>query len=1080
MPHDASSAARLLHPGVASDEGADRLAQRLNGIKLDARSAIAAGDFDRAERILAQATRSFPNAASIMALQGVLAMRRGRMREAGDAFLRAHRIDPDDRDLLVYAGRCLAHASDPKAVADLIALALRDDPFHPAALGLLSGETPATVAERCIGCVWWQAHGLAGWACDPQAPDRPQRVALRLADGRGETVLADRFDPRLRTLFRGTGRHAFFWPVAGPRAGIEAQVEGVGLILSRAPHRPPQGGAAWVEGDALCGWAADPLRPTATVRVDARAGTRWSRSATADGQIPPHDPSYGDGRHGFRIPLDDLPADTALVQVDGDGLGPLEGSPVLVSSDLTRARLLSALAGWLRDAAEAPPDRPPPLPPALSEGAALAVCRAELAGLGLSALPSPSRPAAQRLLPPSPDAVPDGGDPIVSVIVPVHSGLKETAACLDALAATRSRNATPFRTIVVDDATPDPDIRTLVEDRAARGDIVLLRHDLGAGFAATVNTGIANAAAGDVVLLNSDTLMQGDWLDRLRRSALSAPDIGTVTPLSNSGSICSYPDAAAVNGMPAADQLADLDGLCARLHAGITVDIPTGVGFCLYIRRRCLDEVGAFDAKAFPRGYGEENDFCMRAFALGWRHVAAADVFIGHWGGTSFGPERAALLAQGERTLAARHPLYPRRVAAFLRADPLLPVRRRLDAVRLAAALRQPPNQVPDQVPDQAPVVLVTTDMAGGVRRHVEDRLNALRAQGLPAIVVEPGPRGAAAERPLRVRMPGGPDLPNLLFRLPEQQGELRDLLAGLQPRAVEIHNTLHLPGATLDVVRGLGAPYRVVVHDYAWICPRVTLIDGSDRYCGEPDDAACDVCVTLNGSFTGDTGPVAAMRRRARDLLEGASHVTAPSRDAARRMARYAPDARIQVEPHADRPLPDAVAIPAWDGRRTLRVVCIGAIGDHKGFRTLLGCAVDAARRALPLEFAVVGYSHDDDALAATGRVHVSGPFDEAEAVDLTRAQGGDLALFLSPWPETWCYALSVGWAAGLYALAPPIGALEERIGDTGLGECLAAPGDPRAVNDQLLAAARRLAGHRVPRRPAAATESTRDLREV
>ena len=43
-----------------------------------------------------------------------------------------------------------------------------------------------------------------------------------------------------------------------------------------------------------------------------------------------------------------------------------------------------------------------------------------------------------------------------------------------------------------------------------------------------------------------------------------------------------------------------------------SVAVPTTVGFCLYVRRAALDQIGGFDAEAFGRGYGEENDFCMR------------------------------------------------------------------------------------------------------------------------------------------------------------------------------------------------------------------------------------------------------------------------------------------------------------------------------------------------------------------------------------------------------------------------------------------------------------------------------------
>ena len=58
----------------------------------------------------------------------------------------------------------------------------------------------------------------------------------------------------------------------------------------------------------------------------------------------------------------------------------------------------------------------------------------------------------------------------------------------------------------------------------------------------------------------------------------------------------------------------------------------------MYLRRDCLDAVGVFRDDLFAQGYGEENDFCLRARHLGWRHVAAPGVFVAHRGAQSFGP----------------------------------------------------------------------------------------------------------------------------------------------------------------------------------------------------------------------------------------------------------------------------------------------------------------------------------------------------------------------------------------------------------------------------------------------------------
>ena len=120
--------------------------------------------------------------------------------------------------------------------------------------------------------------------------------------------------------------------------------------------------------------------------------------------------------------------------------------------------------------------------------------------------------------------------------------------------------------------------------------------------------------------------------------------------------------------MPGTLGLAELDRLFASTNAGRTVDLPTAVGFCMCIRRACLDQVGPFDAERFGRGYGEENDFCMRAAGAGWRNVLAGDVFVYHEGAVSFSGERLALTENAGKTLADLYPDYLRKVREYVQA----------------------------------------------------------------------------------------------------------------------------------------------------------------------------------------------------------------------------------------------------------------------------------------------------------------------------------------------------------------------------------------------------------------------------
>jgi len=273
--------------------------------------------------------------------------------------------------------------------------------------------------------------------------------------------------------------------------------------------------------------------------------------------------------------------------------------------------------------------------------------------------------------------------PTIDVIVPVYRGFEVTRRCIESVLGSRCR--TPFELVVVDDASPEPDLSSWLDELAAAGRIGLHRNPENLGFVASVNRAMALHPERDAVLLNSDTQVANDWLDRLRACAAGDARIGTVTPFSNNGSICSYPNMLEVNPLPAGWPLAELDALFAAVNAGQCLDLPTGVGFCLYLRRDCWESLAGFDIEHFRRGYGEETDFCMRAAKAGWRNVLCADVFVFHEGSVSFGEERAELMNQGAAAMVELHPEYHELVIRFLRADPVRPWR---DAVTRARGRR--------------------------------------------------------------------------------------------------------------------------------------------------------------------------------------------------------------------------------------------------------------------------------------------------------------------------------------------------------------------------------------------------------
>lgn len=258
-----------------------------------------------------------------------------------------------------------------------------------------------------------------------------------------------------------------------------------------------------------------------------------------------------------------------------------------------------------------------------------------------------------------------------TVVVPVFNAAGQLERCLRALRATIDSDTV---VIVIDDASSDPHVGEVLEARACNWQVV--RRIVNRGFVSCANLGMALAGQADVVLLNSDTVPAGDWLQRIARCAAADLKIASITPFTNNGEIASLPDLCRAAPLP--DDPEAWAAACRRAGPPQYPEIPTAVGFCMYLRRACIDRIGGFDGQAFGRGYGEENDWCMRAAADGWRHVLCDDAFVAHEGNASFGPLGLGPGEDAMRALLERHPDYLEIVQDFIQRDPLAPIRRRI------------------------------------------------------------------------------------------------------------------------------------------------------------------------------------------------------------------------------------------------------------------------------------------------------------------------------------------------------------------------------------------------------------------
>ncbi len=616
-----------------------------------------------------------------------------------------------------------------------------------------------------------------------------------------------------------------------------------------------------------------------------------------------------------------------------------------------------------------------------------------------------------------------GGEPLVDVIVPVYGGREETLRCLHGVL--NAPQETTFHLVVVNDASPDKELAMTLRDLAARNLIELVENRRNLGFVSSVNRALLLHPDRDAVLLNADTEPHNDWIDRLRATAYRHPRVATVTPLSNNATIASYPRFDRDNPGPLELTSREFDQLTAQTNRGTCVSAPTGVGFCLYVRRAALDEVGLFDEVAFGRGYGEENDFCRRAAAAGWDHRIAADVYVWHWGTRSFKGLKGKRVRHAMQVMDQRHPDYRLKVAEFAADDPLAPLRTGLDRARL---LRQ-------RTPDGNVLVLMHT-RGGGAAKHLEEEFQRLTERHLGGFLLQPESEDYG--RLSAIGLPRLPNLPPIDLTCPAQ---LEALLEWLGISEIHIHQLVDFPRAITGQGRGTargiataarrrGIPFDFYIHDYQYICPRINLVSSGSIYCGEPDENACRHCLSrrIHGIENPRVTDIRAWRIRHGTLLARARRVVVPDRDVLQRLSTYYPHAHYLVRPHED-----AAEFPPTLPRRAgcsgpLRIVVPGAISVVKGYDVILAVAQAAKRRRLPLEIVVMGYTRRDKDLAKAG-VKITGRYADDEAASILQDIDADVAWIPSVWPEAYCYALSIPLRAGLAVAAFDLGAQASRL---------------------------------------------------
>ncbi|UZJ45328.1 glycosyltransferase [Marinimicrobium sp. C6131] len=249
----------------------------------------------------------------------------------------------------------------------------------------------------------------------------------------------------------------------------------------------------------------------------------------------------------------------------------------------------------------------------------------------------------------------------VSVVIPVYNAIDYSMACIQSvLKYTDMRYA---QIIVMNDGSTDEiGVKKLSNFCLNHPNIKYIDNNVNLGYTKTVNKAI-QSTSNDVVLLNSDTEVTSGWLFGLRLAAYSSETVGTVTSMGNNSGAFSFPKPGFCN-VPEDGMSREVyaENILAGSIGSPLIRLPTGNGFCMYIKRSLINQVGVFDEKSFPKGYGEENDYCMRGIKNGYFNVISPWSYVFHVRSASFASQKDVLIKQGEKALDRLHPNYKKLV----------------------------------------------------------------------------------------------------------------------------------------------------------------------------------------------------------------------------------------------------------------------------------------------------------------------------------------------------------------------------------------------------------------------------------
>ncbi|MFK4472286.1 GT2 family glycosyltransferase [Paenibacillus sp. RC73] len=628
------------------------------------------------------------------------------------------------------------------------------------------------------------------------------------------------------------------------------------------------------------------------------------------------------------------------------------------------------------------------------------------------------------------------------IIIPVYNAPEELEECVQSLF--RYTNLKENRVVIINDCSPDPKVNEYLDTLDKQEGLIILQNEENLGFVGTVNRGMSFSQE-DVVLLNSDTVVTAGWLEKIKEVAYSDKSIATVTPLTNNGSICSVPKFLEDNSIPEGYTVESFAHFIENISLKEYPEIPTAVGFCMYIKRVIIDEVGLFDQETFGKGYAEENDFCCRVIEHGYKNVLDDHTFIYHKGSMSFKGDKLALLNKNLKTLNARYPYYDKNVHDFIVENPLKRIHENIN-IRL-------PHYV-DSYKTRGNILYVLhnffdesyTQPIGGTEYHVKDIVSEL--QDFYAFVLVTNGNELVLKQYLKgdfiakYHFPLRDSISIQHFHHQEYSEIVERILGAFGISLVHIHHLFRHSFDIPHIAHKFNIPVIFTLHDYYLFSPKVNLLDENNKYILESGNEEEKFNSSLRVAYGFHTPFIKKWREKVEEMISKVDQFITPCDFAKDLFIKHFPslENRISAIEHGvtiENNLTGSEISYVKSEEQEIKEWNIGFLGGlapNKGSDLIYKLITKYPRNHINWHL-VGGLGDQKLNLLNQNNLHKHGEYKREELSHIIKQLDLDLICLLSPWPETFSYTLTEAWLHDIPVLVTPMGALKERVNKVGGG---------------------------------------------